>query len=518
MGGGVVLRGDVARVEGASQRSGGVPRYDAATALLSERGAAAAHRARPARVPTGRSTVEGEHVTEQQQQPDTGGPARAVQHGRLAPRSPIGFAARVVAMAAAVAVVGAGSVAAIASYQVVSQAKPPVSLAMPGTTAKAAPELTAQSGEVNMLLVATDTRDGQGAGFDDPVSRRASSGVGNNDTTLLVHISADHTNMAVVSFPRDLVIPIPACTNDNGSVTPATDAAMLNTALSRGGEKHGLGCVAKTIEQLTGLQIPYAGMITFDGVVSMANAVGGVEVCLATPIVDTDVSPALDLPAGNQELSGAEAAAFLRSRHGVGDRSDLGRISNQQTFMSALARQTVSAGTLTNPARVLRLAETAAKHMTLSDTLADPATLARMALAVQNVGLSQMVFVQYPVADDPSDTNRVIVSEDAAAQLNAVLKANEPVVLGADSLGRSAVVDPSATASPSAGTGTSSAGSGSSSAAGSPSGAASSSGGTSAGASGPAGTPTATRTSAAPLPDNVSGQSAATVTCAKRDD
>ncbi len=45
-------------------------------------------------------------------------------------------------------------------------------------------------------------------------------------------------------------------------------------------------------------------MITFDGVVAMADAVGGVEVCLATPIVDTDVSPALDLQAGNQELSG----------------------------------------------------------------------------------------------------------------------------------------------------------------------------------------------------------------------
>ncbi|WJY01702.1 LCP family protein [Curtobacterium sp. 458] len=467
-------------------------------------------------------------MTEQQEHTAVEEPAAVVRHGRLAPRSPIGFAARVVAMSAAVALVGAGSVAAIASYQVVSQAKPPVSLAMPGTTAKAAPELTAQSGEVNMLLVATDTRDGQGAGFDDPVSRRASSGVGNNDTTLLVHISADHTNMAVVSFPRDLVIPIPACTNDNGSVTPATDAAMLNTALSRGGEQHGLGCVAKTISDLTGLQIPYAGMITFDGVVAMADAVGGVEVCLATPIVDTDVSPALDLQAGNQELSGAEAAAFLRSRHGVGDRSDLGRISNQQTFMSALARQTVSAGTLTNPGRVLRLAETAAKHMTLSDTLADPTTLARMALAVQNVGLSQMVFVQYPVADDPSDTNRVIVSEDAASQLNAVLKANEPVVLGEDSLGRSAVKDPNASASPSAGTGSSSgSGSGSpSSGSGSPSGGASSGAGSSSGAasapagaaSAPAGTPSAPRTSAAPLPDNVSGQSAATVTCAKRDD
>ncbi|PCN48644.1 LytR family transcriptional regulator [Curtobacterium sp. 'Ferrero'] len=443
---------------------------------------------------------------EQDTDPEVRGEPHAgvVRHGRLPRRRPAVFAAQAVAIAAAVVLVGAGSVAAVETWQVVRSAKPPVSLAMPGDDVRAAPTLTAQSGEVNLLLVATDTRDGQGTGFDDPANRAASSGVGNNDTTILVHIAADHTNMAVVSFPRDLVIPVPACTNDTGSVTPASSAAMLNTALARGGERHGLACVAKTVEQLTGLRIPYAGMITFDGVVAMADAVGGVRVCLATPIRDQNVTPPLDLRAGDQELSGAEAAAFLRSRKGVGDSSDLGRISNQQTFMSALARQTVSAGTLTNPATVLRLAETAAAHMTLSDTLADPATLARMALAVQNVGLSEMVFVQYPVVDDPADPNRVIVADGAAEQLDAALRAGEPVVLGTDSLGRSAVLDPSASASPSAGSG-------------------SSAGGQSSGSAAPSATgqPTASTSSPAPstrspLPDSVSGQRADTVTCAAK--
>ncbi|KQS08102.1 hypothetical protein ASG04_13265 [Curtobacterium sp. Leaf183] len=424
----------------------------------------------------------------------------AVRHGRLRRRGPFGFAVAVVAAAAAVVLVSTGSVAAIATWQVVQHARPSVSLAMPGgKSAKPAPALTAQSGEVNMLLVATDTRDGQGAGFDDAANRKASSGVGNNDTNILVHISADHTNMAVVSFPRDLIVPIPACTNDEGSTTPATSAAMLNTALSRGGEQHGLACVASTIAGLTGLQIDYAGKVTFDGVVAMATAVGGVEVCLATPIRDDDVTPALDLQPGNQKLTGAEAAAFLRSRHGVGDRSDLGRISNQQTFMAALARQTVSAGTLTNPAKVLRLANTAFSNMVLSDTLSDPATLARIALAVNTVGLSNMVFVQYPVYDDPDAPGRVLESPDAAATLNRALQANEPVVLGADSLGRSAVRDPSASAAPSSPSGTDGTPT--------PDAPAASTGTTSEPA-----TPPAT----AALPDNVSGQRADTVTCAAK--
>ncbi|WP_413601101.1 LCP family protein [Curtobacterium sp. Curtsp57] len=407
---------------------------------------------------------------------------------------------KAVAAVAAIGLVSVGSVAAIASWQVVRDAKPTVSLAMPGSHQTRAPQLTAATGEVNMLLVATDTRDGQGAGFDDAANRRASSGVGHNDSNLLVHISADHTNMAVVSFPRDLVVPIPACENDQGTVTPAVPAAMLNTALGRGGEQHGLACVAETIDQLTGLQIGYAGMITFDGVVAMADAVGGVEVCLATPIHDTDVTPALDLQAGDQELNGAEAAAFLRSRYGVGDSSDLARISNQQTFMAALARQTVSAHTLTDPGKVLRLATTASKHMTLSDTLADPTTLARLALAVNSVGLSNMSFVQYPVVDDPTDPARVLVAKGPASTLNAVLQQDQPVVLGAESLGRSAVRDPSA---PPSGAPDGSAAPGGATAP----------GGSAQGGSAPGGSAPPT---SSPLPADVSGQSAATVTCAAK--
>lgn len=427
----------------------------------------------------------------------------AARHGRQRRGTPLASVVRIVAAVAAVAVVSTGSVGAIAAWQVVQGAKPTVSLSMPGTGKVRAPQLTAQAGEVNMLLVATDTRTGQGAGFDDAKNLQAASGVGHNDSNLLVHISADHTHMAVISFPRDLEIRIPACENDQGTVTPASSRAMLNTALGRGGEKHGLACVAKTIDELTGVQIGYAGMITFDGVVAMADAVGGVTVCLATPINDDAVTPALHLPAGNQELHGAEAAAFLRIRDGVGDSSDLARISNQQTFMAALARQTISAGTLTNPAKVLRLASTAAKHMTLSDTLADPTTLARLALAVNTVGLQNLSFVQYPVIDDPDDPNRVLVSETAAQTLNAVLQADQPVVLGAQSLGRSAVRDPSASAPVAA--------------PGAPAPAPAPAPGSSTGPAGTSSGAPATRSAAPPtLPDSISGQSAATVTCAAK--
>lgn len=441
---------------------------------------------------------------------DDGGAVRAggiARHGRLRRGHPVAFAAKVTAAALAVVLVSTTSVAAIATWQVLQTAAPTVSLTAPdGSTATPVPQLTAQTGEVNLLLIATDTREGQGVGFDDPANLEASSGVGNNDANLLVHISEDHTNMAVVSFPRDMIVPIPECQGDDGSVTPATDGAPLNEALRRGGEQNGLSCVARTISDLTGVQVDYAGAIKFDGVVAMADAVGGVDVCLATPIQDDDVVPALDLEAGTVNLTGAEAGSFLRSRHGVGDASDLGRISNQQTFLSALARQTVSAGTLTDPTKVLAIARVAFANMTLSDTLADAATLAKLGLAVNTVGLSNMVFVQYPALDAPWNPNKVIPDEGPAAVLNDALQRNLPLTLSADSLGRSAVLDPDAPApstpsNPSA----------------TPTEAPAAAPTTPTDAASGDAAPATPAPGAAALPDSVTGQSADQVTCAKRD-
>src|SRR5690606_35887402 len=126
---------------------------------------------------------------------------------------------------------------------------------------------------------------------------------------------------------------------------------QLNSALSYGG----LPCVALTIEKLTGMPVPYAGLVTFDGVIAVSNAIGGVEVCLIEPISEDYTG--LYLPAGDVTLQGYDALAYLRTRHGVGNGSDVSRISNQQIFMSSLVREMRSADTLTNPVKVYGLAK-----------------------------------------------------------------------------------------------------------------------------------------------------------------
>ena len=86
--------------------------------------------------------------------------------------------------------------------------------------------------------------------------------------------------------------------------------------------------------------------------IEITNAIGGVDVCLANGIKDPYTG--IDWPAGNRTIQGVEALQFLRTRHGVGNGGDLGRISNQQQYMSRLARKLVSEEVLTNPGHAVQ--------------------------------------------------------------------------------------------------------------------------------------------------------------------
>lgn len=410
-----------------------------------------------------------------------------VRHGRLPVRRARGPLARLLAGAVAVVLLSVGAIGAYAVQDTVRSLKPAIHLVTASGKAVTPPSVGAQSGEVNILLAGTDTRSGQGGQFSSADELAGSSGAGNNDVTMVLHLSADHQHATVISIPRDLMVPIPSCPSPNGGSTTAQSSAQFNTTLSTGG----LSCVVLAAEALTGLSIPYAAEISFDGVIAMSNAVGGVTVCLATPVTDPYVG--LDLPAGQQTLVGSQALAFVRSRHGVGDGSDLGRISNQQLFLSALLRTMTSAGVLTNPLTLYTLAKATTSNLQLSDTLSSPTTLVAIGLALKNVPLSDFVFVQYPSMTDPDDVNRVVPEPTGVAALQQALTTDTPVQLtgttgsGTEATGAASSATPSST--PAAGAASSS-------------------------TPAPSSTPVPTST-AVTLPSDVTGQTAAQQTCTK---
>jgi len=362
-----------------------------------------------------------------------------VRHGRQRRSRSSVAAVKLVATVITVIALSSVSLAAIAVSQTLSSVKASIHLSHLNSNVLT-PQVGAIEGSVNLLLAGTDTRTAQ-VGFQNKADLAGSSGAGNNDVTMVLHISQDHQHATVVSIPRDLLLTIPGCPRANGGNYPSSSMAMFNTTLSRGG----LACTVLTAESLTGLTIDYAAEISFDGVIGMSNAVGGVPVCLATRVVDPYVG--LDLPAGQQTLVGGAALAFVRSRHGVGDGSDLGRISDQQLFLSALMRKITSAGVLNNPITLYNLANAALHNMQLSDTLAAPTTMVAIAIALKGITLSNIVFVQYPTASNPAYPGRVVLTQPADRILNAALDADQPIVLSGK-LGQATVLAPATPATP----------------------------------------------------------------------
>jgi LCP family protein required for cell wall assembly len=339
------------------------------------------------------------------------------RHGRLRPPSAGRTVMKGIAAVAAVALASTVSVVGIAAWDLsrtVSDNQVDISggQALP-------PSLGGIDGGANILIVGSDSRAGQGDGYG------AEADVGTatlNDVTMLLHISEDSTRATVVSFPRDMLVPIPECEGPDGTQYPALPRAQLNESLSRGGFE----CTVRMVEGLTGLDIPYGGVVQFNGVVEMSNAVGGVEVCVANGIYDKKTDLSLD--PGLHTLQGKDAVQFLRTRYGVGDGSDISRIGNQQVFLSALVRTIKSTDTLTNPAKLYGIARAVVDNMQLSTSLADLDTLVSVALTFKDIPLDDVVFLQYPGV--VLANGRVQPDEVAATQLVGLLASDADFSLG----------------------------------------------------------------------------------------
>ena len=256
----------------------------------------------------------------------------------------------------------------------------------------------AASDPLQILVLGTDNREGQESN--------------NSDVMMLVHLAANREHVTVVSFPRDLLVPLPACTDpETQTVYPAMDLAQLNGALGNGGP----GCTVAAINQLTGLSIDHFMMADFNAVEELSNTLGGVEVCVNQPV--NDPLSGLDLPAGVSSVQGEQALAFLRTRHGFGNGGDEGRIRAQQSFLSSMARKIQGEDTLNNLPKLYSIAETITRNLTVDKQLTDIPTLVGLAGRLKDVDLGRVAFVTAPVKPYELDPNRLVLDETAADPL-----------------------------------------------------------------------------------------------------
>ncbi len=150
-----------------------------------------------------------------------------------------------------------------------------------------------------------------------------------SDTTMLLRLDPDRRVIAMLSFPRDLLVSIPGYGSDK-----------LNAAYTEGGPKLTL----QTVELLTGLKVNEVVDTDFQGFADAVNAIG----CAYIDVDQKYYNPPgagyaeIDINAGYQRLCGLKALQYVRYRH---TDNDVVRAARQQSFLRE-ARQRVGVRSL----------------------------------------------------------------------------------------------------------------------------------------------------------------------------
>lgn len=171
-----------------------------------------------------------------------------------------------------------------------------------------------------MLLLGTDGRPGE-------TSYRS-------DTIILARIDPSNKAVTLVSIPRDTMVSI------DGYGTQ-----KINAAHAYGGAAG----VVDAVNELCGVEISHYAEVSFDGLVSVVDALGGVEVDVPDMINDHKAGDVV-IETGLQTLNGEEALAFCRSRKFVD--GDYSRMRHQRIFIQALAKTVLEK---TNPTNITQL-------------------------------------------------------------------------------------------------------------------------------------------------------------------
>lgn len=262
---------------------------------------------------------------------------------------------------------------------------------------------------INILVIGSDSRENA----DDCAIGGVCGPGANADVQMLLHVSADRTNATVMSIPRDTITDLPACTDAESKRSMKARRGQINSTLD-----YGPGCTVAAVHKLTDIPIDHFITVDFTGVVQMSDAVGGVPVCVTDDVYDPDSH--LKLSKGTHTLKGMAALQFVRTRHGFGDGSDLGRAAAQHSYIGSMIRELKSAGTLANPTKVLSLANAATKALTVDTELDSVTKLVGLANDLNKVQPNRITFTTMQNTPDPANDARVLVAPAAKNLFKAI--------------------------------------------------------------------------------------------------
>ena len=282
--------------------------------------------------------------------------------------------------------------------------RPAKAVTTPSAAASASPVPT---GSLNILVLGSDSRSGK----ENKALGGGDSSGARSDTAMVVHIDAGRKKATIVSIPRDTLVTRPSCPLSSGGSTSVAYNAMFNTAYSVGGPV----CAVKTVESITGVRMDHYIEIDFAGFAKLVNALGGVTVTTTQDIDDDDSH--LHLKKGTHHLDGKQALALARTRHGIGDGSDLGRIGLQQMLVKALLTQISTNDLLTDPTKLYEVTDAVTDSLTTDTGLDSLSELISLGQSLKSLSADAVTTVTMPNVTAPSDPNRVVAKEPAASDL-----------------------------------------------------------------------------------------------------
>ena len=309
-----------------------------------------------------------------------------------------------------------------------------VSHAPAPTGSTASPDPADQSGgkAINILLMGSDDRSGENGNIGGTVPGMR------NDTTIVMHVSADRSRVDLVSIPRDAQVTIPTCKFFDGT-TKKGWTGDFNISFANGGA-HGdkaeaAACVINTVQQMSGLTIDHWAVIDFKGFEKMIDALGGVPMCVPEKTVSEDAS--LNLEAGPQILKGKQALGLARMRTAeVGDvsGSDLQRIARQHELLRQVSRVVLSKNLLTDAGELTQFLKAAASALTMDTELADTKYLLGLAFSLRNIDPANINFETIPWKLTDDFMNVIILK--SADIMWAQMRKDKPLTkVGDDSAG-----------------------------------------------------------------------------------
>jgi LCP family protein required for cell wall assembly len=192
------------------------------------------------------------------------------------------------------------------------------------------------------------------------------------DSIHLIGLNAREGRATILGFPRDSYVPI-----------PGHGTSKINDAMVLGGPQ----LVVRTVASVTGIEPDYYMLTSFEGLVRMIDAVGGVTVDIPYPMNDpasgTNFSP------GPRELRGGHALAFARDRHSA-PRGDFDRSFNHGTLMIAALRK-YRQDLARNPAFLFRWVRAGMRNIETDLSLAETLELAFTAATIRPRRVTNLV-------------------------------------------------------------------------------------------------------------------------------